>query len=188
MRTGRPGAKREIGPVRELTEADIATLVPGARPRLPAAARFRDSHHMVARLFATGLKAKAVAAHTGYSLGRVITLSNDPAFQDLITTYREQVDEAFRESVDGFAEMALSNMAKAERMIGDKLDKADADEETLPTRDLVSIVSDRADRFGYGKRQTNVNLNADFASLLEKAIERSGKVIDAKPSERLRRI
>jgi len=59
--------------------------------------------------------------------------------------------------------------------IADKLGEAEEAGETLPVRDLIAISRDAADRFGYGKKQTNVNVNADFASMLERTIDRSRK-------------
>jgi len=143
-----------------------------------AVKRFRDPHHRVARLFASGLKLKEVAERCGYSYNRISQLANDPAFQELIAKYRMKVDKAFVENIDDFYEQATSNMRTAERMIAEKLEKADEDDYDIPLKTLVDISGDRMDRFGYGKRQTNLNVNADFASLLEKAIARSGKTIE----------
>jgi len=153
-----------------------------------AVKRFRDPHHRVARLFASGLRVQEVADRSGYSYQRVFTLSQDPAFQELIAKYREKVDEAFVANVDEFYEQATANMRMAERQIAERLEAAeDEDGSPIPLKTLVDISGDRMDRFGYGKRQTNLNVNADFASLLEKAIARSGKTIEATaiPSPRL---
>jgi hypothetical protein len=86
------------------------------------------------------------------------------------------VTEEWRDEQDRLAALAVSNMHKAERMISEKLDAADEAGETLPTRELIAITSDRMDRFGYGKKNMNVNVNVDFASKLEAAITRSRKV------------
>ncbi len=88
------------------------------------------------------------------------------------------MDAEFVKNADAFYEVATSNMLKAEVMLADKLEAAEEEGTHLPTRDLIAISRDAADRFGYGKRQTNLNVNADFASLLEKAIQRSGKTIE----------
>ncbi len=167
--------------MRELAAAELETLR-GPRPKAPSVAKFRDSHHMVARLFASGLRPGQVADRCGYSRGRIQMLHNDPAFQELIAQYRGMVDEEFRENVDDFVTQATSNMVKAERMLADRLDQADEEGELPPVRDLVNIVSDRADRFGYGKRQTNLNVNVDFAAKLDQAIARSTRVIDSSRS------
>lgn len=171
LRAGRY-PKVDITAVRDLTRDDLAIL---AKPRakLRAADRFKDSHHRIARLFATGLRHADVCVKTGYSEGRISTLHADPSFQELIASYRKQVDAAFVASVDDYFEIATSNMLKAERMLSDKLDEADEAGETLPTKDLLAISRDAADRFGYGKKQTNVNVNIDFAARLERARTRA---------------
>ena len=84
-------------------------------------------------------------------------------------------------------ELAVSNMVKSERMIAEHLDKADEEGELLPLSQLDTISQGRMDRFGYGKKQTNLNVNVDFAAQLEKARQRSAKVIDSPPTPLLRR-
>lgn len=170
--------KYAIGPARELTREDLE-LLRETRAKVGTVKSFRDSHHRVARLYASGMRHQQVMEATGYSYTRITTLYGSPAFQELIAQYREKVNEAFVQGIDSYYEIATSNMLKAERMLADKLDAADELEETLPTRDLIAISRDAADRFGYGKKQTNLNVNVDFAAQLEKAIKRSGKTIDA---------
>ena len=174
---GRPTQGRVIGNVRSLVADDLPKLQ--ERRTRPAANRFRDTHHNVARLFAAGLRHNEVARRAGYSLVRISILYADPAFQELIAYYRKLVTASFVAAVDEYMELGTSNMMKAERMIADKLEAADAEGETLPVRDLLAISRDAADRFGYGKKQTNVNVNVDFAAQLERAIRRSGKVIES---------
>jgi hypothetical protein len=55
-------------------------------------------------------------------------------------------------------------MNKAERQLEDHLDTADERDELLPVRELVAITTDRMDRFGYGKKSMNLNVNVDFAA------------------------
>lgn len=157
-----------------MEEADLELLrKPSAAVRIQ---KLKDSHHQVARLIASGLPLYEVAERTGYSYQRIATLNVDPSVQELVANYRNMVNEAWRESIDEFQRNAIANMAKAERMLGDKLDAADEGDETLSTRELVAITSDRMDRFGYGKKNMNVNVNVDFAAKLEAAIARTKKV------------
>src|SRR6266404_1000000 len=184
LHRGKISTKPEILSVRPLTREDLA-LVLEKRPDAPRSGgsivqRFRDPHHRVARLFASGLKVGEVAERCGYSYNRVSQLHSSPAFQELIAKYREKVDASFIANVDEFYEQATSNMRMAERQIAERLEAAEDDDGSpIPLKTLVDISGDRMDRFGYGKRQTNLNVNADFASLLEKAIARSGKTIEA---------
>lgn len=172
-----PPTKRmttRITEVRSLTEADLQYLQqPSARRRID---NLRDSHHMVARYLAIGMKQTEVAERTGYSIVRIGQLAVAPSVQELIAKYQSKIDDKFLTSVDEVARLAVANTLKAERMLSDKLDDADANDETLPTRELVAITSDRMDRFGWGKRSTNLNINVDFAKQLEAAIARTKKV------------
>lgn len=170
--------ERKVFEVRELTKEDLPTL---REPRVAVSApkRFRDPHHRLAKLLAFGLRLNDAAAKAGYSYTRAHTLSIDPSFRELVARYAKQMTDSFAESIDDYTELATSNMLKAERMLAEKLDEADENAETLPVRELIAISRDAADRFGYGKKQTNVNVNVDFASQLERAIQRSGKIIDS---------
>lgn len=184
LHKGAIAKKFTVDTVRELTREELGLLAE-PRQRQPGVARFRDPHHRLARLISSGLRYDDVAAKSGYSKGRVLTLMQDPAFLELVASYRDQVTGQFLEAVDDYYEMATGNMLKAERQIAEKLEIAEENGETLPTRDLLAISRDAADRFGYGKKQTNVNVNIDFAAQLEKAIKRSGKIIEGKESPRL---
>jgi len=164
----------KLGPVRSLARADLSLLAQTRdTPAGSVVAKLRDPHHRIARCLASGMKQNEAAAICGMSYNRVHTLLKDPAFQDLVSKYRGQVDEAFVRSQDHFMEMATANMLRAESMIMEKLEDAEERGEFLPTRDLLAISRDAADRFGYGKKNTTLNVNADFAALLEAARRRS---------------
>lgn len=172
--------------VRELTRDELARLAVKRTKVAPHVQKLRDSHHNVARLLAAGLRPFEVASRAGYSMPRIYTLQKDPSFISLVEYYRNLVNETFKENVDEWMQMAVSNGLKAERMVADRLDQADEEGVPLPVRDLLAISRDMADRTGRGKVSTNVNVNVDFASALEKAIDRSKRatVIDAEPIRR----
>lgn len=180
--TGRPAKSPSVDSVRDLTAADLRGLV---RTKVYGKVKkFRDSHHMLARLFAMGLRPGEIAEEVGYSKVRVSTLQTDPAFQELIAHYQSLVDESFSEKADEYFETVSSNRRIAARLINDKLNDAEPDDVSF--RELVMIHSDSADRTGYPKRQVAINVNTDFASLLDKAIQRSQqsdpKLIEHDPS------
>lgn len=137
--------------------------------------RLRDPHHRLARLVAAGLRPDEIVARSGYSYSRYSTIKNAPAFKELVDKYRGKVNEAFEREQDTFMQLATQNMVVAERMIAEKLEEHDENGTLPPVRELIAISRDAADRFGYGKRQTNLNVNADFASMLEAARGRSAK-------------
>ena len=157
-----------------MKDIDFPDIQPQSSRKGTSVQRFRDSHHRLARVIAMGIRpVERVAQVVGYSNSRVYTMMDDPGFKELVAHYRGDVYVNFKEGQDPFLEALASNMMKAEQMISDKLDEAIENNEPLPTRDLIAISRDAADRTGFGKRQTNVNVNVDFASQLEKAIARS---------------
>ena len=171
------GKPYQILSVRPLVESDLAVLREKSAP-IARLQTLRDSHHNIARLMAAGLSNVRIAETTGHSLPSLSRWRNDPALQELVAHYRTIVTEEWRDEVDSVQRYAMSNMLKAERMLSDKLDKADEEDDLPSYRDLVSITSDRMDRFGFGKRSSQTNLNVDYAAALEAAIARR-KTIEA---------
>lgn len=139
-------------------------------------ARIRDSHRMVARMIALGLKGTEIAQRLGYHANTVTRLQADPAFQELVAQYRQGIDETFYAGADEYFDLLRKNSIAAERMLSDRLALAEEDEDLPSTRELVSISRDGADRIGYGKRSTQTNINLDFAARLDKAIARTKSV------------
>jgi hypothetical protein len=134
----------------------------------------RDSHHRVARLMASGVyKDYEVARMCGYSLAMIGLLRHDPAFNETLAHYRAL---EFNEASDFIArerEVMEDHAVKANRRITDILD----DEDTpIPLEKLIALRADAHDRVGLTKKQTNLNLNVDFAAKLEAAIARTKKV------------
>lgn len=180
----RPGRYLEASfdAVRDLVREDLAVLKE-RRAQIPAVTRFRDSHHRLARLFASGMTIPQVHERCGYSLARVSTLHADPAFQELIAEYRKDVTKNWVDGIDEYYGLSVSNMIEAELQVEQHLAKARDENEPLPLKHLLAISRDAADRFGYGKKSSKeVNLNVDFADRLQKAIQRSGKVIEHVPA------
>jgi len=163
----------QIQAVRELTVEDIRGL--RKAHTADSIQRFRDSHHLMARLFASGMRVKEVAEFTGYSISRVSLYHSAPAFQELIAEKRKVVEEVFKDRLTVLNDMILSNGMKAERKLSDKLDDDDEIEE-MSVRELVSIARDAADRVGLSKRTVQTNVNVDFAAMLDRAIARSSQL------------
>lgn len=143
----------------------------------PQVVKLKDSHHRMARLFAAGLRDFEIAELTGYSPQRVMQLRHSRPMDDLVARYkREVVDEAYRKEVGGYYENAMKARDIAMRQMLDQLEMCDETGEYFPPRTLSAIHADLADRTGYGKRSTQVNVNVDFAAQLDKAIARSREV------------
>ena len=142
------------------------------RPGKSAAVKaFKDSHHLVARLLAAGLRPGEVAERAGYSGTRISVLLGDPSFQNLIAEYRREETIAFALTRDDYYERATRARNIALRLVEDKL--ADVDPDDVTIRELMGIHDSLADRTGYGKRSTVTIVNIDFAAQLDRAIKRS---------------
>lgn len=163
---------------RPLTREDVAQLTQKRGTVSSIAVKLKESHHYVARLVAAGLTELDIAERTGYSGNRVHQLKLSPAFQELVAKYQGMVTAGMIEQIDEYQRLAFNNMIAAERHIADHIAEADEVGELIPIKTALSISRDAADRFGYGKKQTNVNVNVDFAAQLEATIRRSGKTID----------
>ena len=170
-----PVAEKRIVSVRSIKREDLARLE-GPRRKIGMPKKLRNSHHNIARYAAIGLNNKQIGERVGMSRERVGQLLKVPAMEELVANYRERVDEAFIDGIEAYLELATSNMIAAERHIADRIAELDEDDELLPINDALKISRDAADRFGYGKKSTNVNVNVDFAAKLEDAIKRSDKV------------
>lgn len=166
---GRPAKRPSIDRVRELTKAEVEGT---PRGKAPSVKRFRDTHHMVARLFAMGLRPGEVAFRTGYSQTRIGILHSDPAFEELVASYRADVNESFREQTDEYFENISAIRNATARLARDKLEAIE-DPDDISFRELALFHDTTADRTGYPKRTVAVNVNVDFAAQLDKAIKRS---------------
>lgn len=151
----------------------------GSEPRRPTVVkRFRDSHHMIARMFAMGLRPGQVAIETGYCASRISVLQSDPAFRDLIATYREDVHGAWREEAHNYFSTVNRGRSLALTMMVDQLDDAAESGETIPLRTLKEVHADLADRSGYPKRTEVFTKDMDFAAMMDRRIEKTQKILE----------
>lgn len=125
-------------------------------------------------MFAMGMTPSMIRRQTGMTHRRLSILWNSPAFQDLVKHYSAKTEEKLEIAQDAFADLAISNMLRAETLIADKLAEAEEGDGEVPFAILDKISQGRADRFGYGKNST-LKVEHDFATQLDRAIARSGK-------------
>ena len=135
--------------------------------------KIKDSHHRVCMLLASGMRVMQVAKVTGYSQARISVLRQSPATQNLIEEYRKDHQRGIVAEAIDLQSLAMENQLKAERQIADRLDD---EEEPVPLKELLAVTTrGMATPFGFTKTAINVNADADFATLLDRAIARSGK-------------
>ena len=152
---------------RDLVEEDLilGSALPRREPEGAAKLKkIRSSHHEAARLVALGKEPSEIALITGYTPQRVIQLKNDPAFLELVSHYRGQVEELY---VDVHRRLAgFTNDAMEE--LHERLLEAP---EKIKTSDLKDLLVLGLDRTGFGPKST-VNTNIKAVVITNAELER----------------
>jgi hypothetical protein len=149
--------------------------------------RIKERHRLLAKYIAAGLTRNEIAARLDYTPERVGQLSLDPAMQNLVAQFRNH--DHVREMA-GFDEIALlrsvsvQNALRSAMAMQDTLNYYEDADERMPVRESAKIFELSADRVGFGKHATNINVNVDFAAQLDQAIDRSrsAKLVSGKLS------
>lgn len=118
---------------REINEQSVPS--PPARPKLQ---ELRSVHQKMARLFASGISAAEVAAQTGYSVGYVGMLRNDPAFAELIATYKGMAELEFIENAKLKAQLNRTAMEVAQQRLTEEPEK-------IANKDLFSLIKETSE-------------------------------------------
>jgi hypothetical protein len=182
--TGRRGKDLNPEVVRELVPEDLAALqVERGVQKAPALKlqRLSERHRNLARLLAAGKTDYEVAIITGYTPGRVSILKSDPAMQNLIKHYREEVDIIYTTVNEKLAHVA----GTALEVLQDRLEDEEAAAE-MTVGQLIEITKLGADRTGNGPTtKSEVAVNVSIADRLESARKRvlESRLIDAKAVE-----
>jgi hypothetical protein len=167
---------------KELAEEDLVMLANASGAEPPDLKRVSERHHALARALASGLSEAEAAALVGYALSRVSILKNSPAFQELLSLYRDQKDTEFAEFHARLA--GLSKQAVLELM--ERLEEAP---DSITISQLIEMVKTGADRTGYGPSQkveqnVNINLSERLEAARRRALEvQERTVIDVTPEE-----
>jgi hypothetical protein len=126
-------------------------------------------------MFAVGMTVQEIVRRTGFTPRRLNILLNDPTFMELIEHYRRPHVEKLKEEIaDAYTNMGTAFNGYLRHVIQYLEDHDEADE-TVPLNHSMKVVSDLGDRIGFSKHTIKTNLNVDFATALDRAIERSGK-------------
>lgn len=138
-----PSAMFQMAPGRELTEADIESLIERPHGALgsttPPIAKIRATHHALARLLAEGRRAVECSAILGYSQSRISILQNDPAFQELIEFYRAQVREKYLDHHERLANLGTVALEELQERLEEK-------PEQFSNRELQGLMDTAFDR------------------------------------------
>lgn len=157
---------RDVGPEDFLRLHSVTRDTPNGKAPL---AKIRNPHHTLARFLAEGKTDIEVSGITGYSLSRVRTLRNDPAFQELITFY---VEEQKLSSPD--VKLQLEHLTlTAASILQERLEE---EPESFTSKELTAILTSGADRIGHGptsKIQTVTDPTEVLAALKEALVGES---------------
>lgn len=131
----------------------------------------RFTHHRIAQLLAAGMPDIQVAALCSTTASRISILKTNPAFQELLAYYAENVEEAWADFVTTAAAMSMDMLHRLQELLDESPDKF------TPAMTLQALTV-LADRSGHAPvtKSVNVNVNADIGSRLNAAKERLRQV------------
>lgn len=110
-----------------------------------------------------------VSAITGVSQPRLHNYRTDPAFEQLIAEYRPKISAVDVEKYDYIRDVATTTLRNVVEMVAEEVEEAINSGERIPMRQLLPLIRDYGDRFGYGKHTHNTNTQVTFAIEMEEA-------------------
>jgi hypothetical protein len=126
-----------IGPI---TPQDIKLFVENPIAcTTPYVQKLRHSHHAIARHIASGKRVMEIAQITNYTPHRIHGLQGDPAFIELVSYYRAQVDAAFADAQVKLAMLGGDTIEVLHERLSD-------DPETFTNRELIALMESTMDR------------------------------------------
>lgn len=145
---------------RELTLDDLLhASTEEAGIKAPPLKSLRQSHHMLARMLATGHEQEEISAVTGYCTSRISILKSDPSFANLVSYYEGlEAEEHERYTADMHKRLAALGFDTIEVLHERMIENP----ESFTAKDLIAAVELVADRTGHGKSST-VNHNHEYA-------------------------
>lgn len=142
-----PGKGRRPAPIfygepRPLTEGDILEMWSATNEAAKGIGRIkalRYNHHLLAKAVASGKTLLECSKLTGLSQSRISDLKNDPAFQELVSFYADELHEVF---TDVHARMAAFGTSLLEEL----QDRFESDPDKFSKRELMDLFTAMADR------------------------------------------
>ena len=134
--------------VRDLLETEKPPIIEGHINARSPVRRMRDSHHGLARAIASGMKPVEASRITGFNHHYITELcDHDPAFQELLAFYREEVNKEHADLRERLVTLALDISQEIQDRIRDA-------PETFSNGDLRQFLTALADRTGHGPSST----------------------------------
>lgn len=152
----------EIG--RSLTREDLVALSAPQNIKPKSVRQLRQSHHFAAKLVAEGRKGAEIQLVTGYAPATISNLKRDPAFQDLVSYYKEQTEEIY---IDVHQRLAALSLDAVEVLHERLIDEPDS----FKVEELQKTASLGLDRTGFGPT-SNLRHSGGVAVLTEETLTR----------------
>lgn len=118
----KPKGAAQIAVLRDLNVADLDLILnpPSQLSTAPAIKSLKHSHHKLARMLAEGNNGTLCSAVTGYSPSRISILAKDPAFAELVTYYKSQVQDIFVDAQERLAMLGIDTVEELHERLNDK--------------------------------------------------------------------
>jgi hypothetical protein len=168
---------------RRLEPEDIAMLelTPAAPIQVTKIKKLRDSHHALARALATGMSNIEAGRITGFDNGYISILKSDPAFQELLAFY-EKHDSV--QQADLRERMTLIALDVSQEI----RDRLHNEPETFGINELRQLLTNLADRVGYGPSSTvhaTVDVTENLSYSDQKALADALREIERRAAEQV---
>lgn len=140
---GRRPAPINYGPPRPLSEADIASMWDHAgsgQKGVPRIKTLRYNHHLLAKAVASGKSLLECSQLCGLTGARISDLKNDPAFQELVSFYADELNEVY---VDVHQRMAALGTSVLEEL-QERFEEAPSQFTKRELMDLFTTMADRS--------------------------------------------
>ena len=136
---GRRPAVVMYGQTRELDETDIARMWAGGAKNYSRIQSLRYTHHLLAKTIASGKSLMECSRLTGMSQTRICVLKNDPAFQELICFYADELHQVFVNVHERMAALGTS-------VLEELSERFETNPEGFTKRELMELFTTMADR------------------------------------------
>lgn len=176
---GRSPAKLMVKVEKELTEEDlIFRKFSPVGTEVPSIAKLRYAHHKLAQVLASGTKEADAAVLTGYSVARIKTLKQDPAFKELCSHYSESTKEVYHDLHTRMAGIAMNASEELQERLEEK-------PESLTNKELLEVLKVTNDRGGNSpvsrSLSANITLGANEIAAIRQEVKQKehGRIIEA---------
>jgi len=162
--------------IRSLTKDEVPKK---GRPR-GAVAKIRAVHHLVAQLYAKGMKPPDIARYVNRTSATIRNWIDSPANQELVAQYCSAEHEQILSESEYTLGLLRRGRTLAIEQVVEQLEEAEVTGEQLPLSKLLAVAGDFADRTGVARQTVTLNINANLESRMDGLRERHLKLVEAR--------